>query len=47
MASTQDCINAAVRAGATPEEARHIVDTMRAEAETLKAQGKQISDIIY
>jgi hypothetical protein len=40
MATKQDCIASAVRAGATPDEARRIVETMHAEAQQMKAQGR-------
>ena len=39
MASRLDCINAAARAGAAPEEAARIVDMMLGEAKALQAMG--------
>ena len=40
MAGREDCILAAVRAGATAEDAASIVDDMLREAQTMKAQGQ-------
>lgn len=40
MASRDDCIKAAVRAGAAPQEAMAIVDGLLAEAKILQAEGK-------
>ena len=39
MASKEDCIRAATRAGATPDEARAIVDRMYKDKQAMRQQG--------